>query len=150
MQEDKEQKAEVSPVSQAWFTTKEDKDTLANKGPHTNTLYLFINSFNTFSVKCFGLVSKIVVELFRLVYGSGLVMHLEICMNLILIPCEELQIRGGLCRTFHRHQENFMFSCQREFPRISGPIRGETLWFHICLSTKHGHLFVCFYVLVTL
>nr|XP_019966748.1 PREDICTED: cyclin-D-binding Myb-like transcription factor 1 [Paralichthys olivaceus] len=26
------QKAEVSPVSQAWFTTKEDKDTLANKG----------------------------------------------------------------------------------------------------------------------
>ncbi|XP_026182905.1 cyclin-D-binding Myb-like transcription factor 1 isoform X2 [Mastacembelus armatus] len=26
------QKTEVSPVSQAWFTTKEDKDTLANKG----------------------------------------------------------------------------------------------------------------------
>ncbi|KAF7656105.1 hypothetical protein LDENG_00046280 [Lucifuga dentata] len=26
------QKAEVSPVSQAWFTTKEDKDTLTNKG----------------------------------------------------------------------------------------------------------------------
>lgn len=26
------QKADVSPVSQAWFTTKEDKDTLANKG----------------------------------------------------------------------------------------------------------------------
>ncbi|XP_053169777.1 cyclin-D-binding Myb-like transcription factor 1 [Scomber japonicus] len=26
------EKAEVSPVSQAWFTTKEDKDTLANKG----------------------------------------------------------------------------------------------------------------------
>ncbi|XP_029283897.1 LOW QUALITY PROTEIN: cyclin-D-binding Myb-like transcription factor 1 [Cottoperca gobio] len=26
------QKSEVSPVSQAWFTTKEDKDTLANKG----------------------------------------------------------------------------------------------------------------------
>jgi len=23
---------DVSPVSQAWFTTKEDKDTLANKG----------------------------------------------------------------------------------------------------------------------
>ncbi|XP_032445715.1 cyclin-D-binding Myb-like transcription factor 1 isoform X2 [Xiphophorus hellerii] len=32
LHEDKEQKAEVSPVSQAWFTTKEDKDTLANKG----------------------------------------------------------------------------------------------------------------------
>ena len=37
LQEDDEsllsnQKAEVSPVSQAWFTTKEDKDTLANKG----------------------------------------------------------------------------------------------------------------------
>lgn len=32
VQEDKEQKAEVSAVSQAWFTTKEDKDTLANKG----------------------------------------------------------------------------------------------------------------------
>ncbi|XP_074481635.1 cyclin-D-binding Myb-like transcription factor 1 isoform X2 [Sebastes fasciatus] len=27
-----DQKTEVSPVSQAWFTTKEDKDTLANKG----------------------------------------------------------------------------------------------------------------------
>ncbi|XP_075967915.1 cyclin-D-binding Myb-like transcription factor 1 [Anarhichas minor] len=27
-----DQKSEVSPVSQAWFTTKEDKDTLANKG----------------------------------------------------------------------------------------------------------------------
>ncbi|XP_038583844.1 cyclin-D-binding Myb-like transcription factor 1 isoform X2 [Micropterus salmoides] len=27
-----DQKAEVSPVSQAWFTTKEDKDTLTNKG----------------------------------------------------------------------------------------------------------------------
>nr|XP_020468948.1 cyclin-D-binding Myb-like transcription factor 1 [Monopterus albus]XP_020468949.1 cyclin-D-binding Myb-like transcription factor 1 [Monopterus albus] len=26
------QKTDVSPVSQAWFTTKEDKDTLANKG----------------------------------------------------------------------------------------------------------------------
>ncbi|KAK1906879.1 Cyclin-D-binding Myb-like transcription factor 1 [Dissostichus eleginoides] len=26
------QKSEVSPVSQAWFTTKEDKDTLTNKG----------------------------------------------------------------------------------------------------------------------
>ncbi|CAG5926753.1 unnamed protein product [Menidia menidia] len=26
------EKTEVSPVSQAWFTTKEDKDTLANKG----------------------------------------------------------------------------------------------------------------------
>ncbi|XP_068558667.1 cyclin-D-binding Myb-like transcription factor 1 isoform X2 [Cebidichthys violaceus] len=26
------QKSDVSPVSQAWFTTKEDKDTLANKG----------------------------------------------------------------------------------------------------------------------
>ncbi|XP_060930132.1 cyclin-D-binding Myb-like transcription factor 1 [Limanda limanda] len=37
LQEDDEsllsnQKSEVSPVSQAWFTTKEDKDTLANKG----------------------------------------------------------------------------------------------------------------------
>ncbi|MEQ2270013.1 Cyclin-D-binding Myb-like transcription factor 1 [Xenotaenia resolanae] len=32
LHEDKDQKAEVSPVSQAWFTTKEDKDTLANKG----------------------------------------------------------------------------------------------------------------------
>ncbi|XP_038123096.1 cyclin-D-binding Myb-like transcription factor 1 isoform X2 [Cyprinodon tularosa] len=32
LHEDREQKAEVSPVSQAWFTTKEDKDTLANKG----------------------------------------------------------------------------------------------------------------------
>lgn len=28
------QKNDVSPVSQAWFTTKEDKDTLANKGTH--------------------------------------------------------------------------------------------------------------------
>ncbi|XP_063761475.1 cyclin-D-binding Myb-like transcription factor 1 isoform X2 [Eleginops maclovinus] len=27
-----DQKSEVSPVSQAWFTTKEDKDTLTNKG----------------------------------------------------------------------------------------------------------------------
>ncbi|XP_041833098.1 cyclin-D-binding Myb-like transcription factor 1 [Melanotaenia boesemani] len=27
-----DQKTEVSPVSQAWFTTKEDKDTLTNKG----------------------------------------------------------------------------------------------------------------------
>uniref|UniRef100_A0A1A8J7G0 Cyclin-D-binding Myb-like transcription factor 1 n=1 Tax=Nothobranchius kuhntae TaxID=321403 RepID=A0A1A8J7G0_NOTKU len=27
-----DQKADVSPVSQAWFTTKEDKDTLTNKG----------------------------------------------------------------------------------------------------------------------
>lgn len=26
------EKADVSAVSQAWFTTKEDKDTLANKG----------------------------------------------------------------------------------------------------------------------
>ncbi|XP_024913011.1 cyclin-D-binding Myb-like transcription factor 1 [Cynoglossus semilaevis] len=37
LQEDEEslltnQKTEVSPVSQAWFTTKEDKDTLVNKG----------------------------------------------------------------------------------------------------------------------
>uniref|UniRef100_A0A8C2Z6Z2 Cyclin-D-binding Myb-like transcription factor 1 n=1 Tax=Cyclopterus lumpus TaxID=8103 RepID=A0A8C2Z6Z2_CYCLU len=32
LQEDEDQKSEVSPVSQAWFTTKEDKDTLANKG----------------------------------------------------------------------------------------------------------------------
>ena len=31
------QKTEVSPVSQAWFTTKEDKDTLANKGAHNGT-----------------------------------------------------------------------------------------------------------------
>ncbi|KAM8909312.1 cyclin-D-binding Myb-like transcription factor 1 isoform 2-T3 [Spinachia spinachia] len=30
--EDADQKSDVSPVSQAWFTTKEDKDTLANKG----------------------------------------------------------------------------------------------------------------------
>ncbi|XP_017296789.1 cyclin-D-binding Myb-like transcription factor 1 [Kryptolebias marmoratus] len=30
--EDEDQRTEVSPVSQAWFTTKEDKDTLANKG----------------------------------------------------------------------------------------------------------------------
>ncbi|XP_037552054.1 cyclin-D-binding Myb-like transcription factor 1 [Nematolebias whitei] len=30
--EDEEQQTEVSPVSQAWFTTKEDKDTLTNKG----------------------------------------------------------------------------------------------------------------------
>lgn len=30
------EKTEVSPVSQAWFTTKEDKDTLTNKG--TNSL----------------------------------------------------------------------------------------------------------------
>ena len=27
----------TSPVSQAWFTTKEDKDTLANKGTRTFT-----------------------------------------------------------------------------------------------------------------
>ncbi|XP_068442695.1 cyclin-D-binding Myb-like transcription factor 1 [Clinocottus analis] len=32
LQEDEDQKSDVSPVSQAWFTTKEDKDTLANKG----------------------------------------------------------------------------------------------------------------------
>ncbi|RVE56512.1 hypothetical protein OJAV_G00221770 [Oryzias javanicus] len=30
--ESPKQKTEVSPVSQAWFTTKEDKDTLVNKG----------------------------------------------------------------------------------------------------------------------
>lgn len=30
--EDSIQRSDVSPVSQAWFTTKEDKDTLANKG----------------------------------------------------------------------------------------------------------------------
>lgn len=32
------QKTEVSPVSQAWFTTKEDKDTLANKGTHNSII----------------------------------------------------------------------------------------------------------------
>nr|XP_040030292.1 cyclin-D-binding Myb-like transcription factor 1 isoform X2 [Gasterosteus aculeatus aculeatus] len=32
MDEDADQKSAVAPVSQAWFTTKEDKDTLANKG----------------------------------------------------------------------------------------------------------------------
>ena len=31
---------DVSPVSQAWFTTKEDKDTLANKGRHTQCVIL--------------------------------------------------------------------------------------------------------------
>lgn len=35
--EDEEQQTEVSPVSQAWFTTKEDKDTLTNKGPNTTS-----------------------------------------------------------------------------------------------------------------
>ncbi|XP_072309936.1 cyclin-D-binding Myb-like transcription factor 1 isoform X2 [Eucyclogobius newberryi] len=30
--EDEVQRSDISPVSQAWFTTKEDKDTLANKG----------------------------------------------------------------------------------------------------------------------
>lgn len=30
--DDSAQRSDISPVSQAWFTTKEDKDTLANKG----------------------------------------------------------------------------------------------------------------------
>ncbi|XP_033845611.1 cyclin-D-binding Myb-like transcription factor 1 [Periophthalmus magnuspinnatus] len=31
-EDDSVQRSDISPVSQAWFTTKEDKDTLANKG----------------------------------------------------------------------------------------------------------------------
>lgn len=39
-------KTEVSPVSQAWFTTKEDKDTLANEGTHNLHMTQMVSVLN--------------------------------------------------------------------------------------------------------